>query len=112
MDADLKAKWVEALRSGKYKQTRSALIETREDGARAFCCLGVLCDSAGALWESVDEERGYLEGMAIRASDGSFLSHSVLDLVGFDHSTQRTLANMNDAGKPFPEIADYIEKNL
>lgn len=33
-------KWIAALRSGKYKQTRGRL----QDGD-GFCCLGVLCDS-------------------------------------------------------------------
>ena len=42
MDADLKAKWLEALRSGKYEQTQGTL----RDGD-AFCCLGVLCDLTG-----------------------------------------------------------------
>lgn len=39
MDADIKRKWVEALRGGKYEQGRGVL----RDGS-AYCCLGVLCD--------------------------------------------------------------------
>jgi hypothetical protein len=35
--------WVEALRSGKYKQAKHALRDIRKD---SFCCLGVLCDIA------------------------------------------------------------------
>lgn len=35
----LKTKWIEALRSGKYRQTREIL----KDG-KGYCCLGVLCD--------------------------------------------------------------------
>ena len=37
---DVKTKWLDALRSGKYKQGRGIL--RRPDGS--FCCLGVLCD--------------------------------------------------------------------
>lgn len=39
MRADIKQKWVAALRSGAYEQTTKVL---RNDGG--FCCLGVLCD--------------------------------------------------------------------
>lgn len=39
MKASVKKKWVKALLSKKYRQTRGQL---RDDGA--FCCLGVLCD--------------------------------------------------------------------
>lgn len=39
MDQDIKRRWVEALRSGEYKQGQGAL---KCEGQ--FCCLGVLCD--------------------------------------------------------------------
>ena len=38
--ANLK-KWIKALRSGKYKQTKDTLCN---DKRNSFCCLGVLCD--------------------------------------------------------------------
>ena len=37
------AKWVAALRGGKYRQTKGVLHETPD----RFCCLGVLCDIHG-----------------------------------------------------------------
>lgn len=39
MNQQIKARWVEALRSGKYGQTSSYLYDSQ-----GFCCLGVLCD--------------------------------------------------------------------
>jgi len=39
MNQQIKARWVEALRSGKYGQTSSYLSDSN-----GFCCLGVLCD--------------------------------------------------------------------
>lgn len=39
MNATVKKKWLEALRSGKYDQIRGILR-----CGNAFCCLGVLCD--------------------------------------------------------------------
>ena len=48
-------KWVEALRSGKYKQTTNGLYDDYED---AYCALGVGCMVAGvtdpmALYQGV-----------------------------------------------------------
>ena len=37
-------KWVDALRSGEYKQTRGALRGDDEGNEPKFCCLGVACD--------------------------------------------------------------------
>ena len=54
MKPEIKKQWVQALRSGEYKQGRGQL----KQGA-TFCCLGVLCDlavqsgelgSLGARW--------------------------------------------------------------
>lgn len=39
MNPEIKAKWVAALRSGKYKQGRGRLKNTNNE----YCCLGVLC---------------------------------------------------------------------
>jgi hypothetical protein len=41
MDPQIRARWVAALRSGKYEQTAGSLHD--ECG---FCCLGVLCELA------------------------------------------------------------------
>jgi len=91
MDAQLKAKWVEALRSGEYKQTTEVF---QRDGG--FCCLGVLCDVAGkpAL---LDDEGG---------------NWAFVDTEAGLASVSWRLATMNDEGASFAEIADYIEQNL
>lgn len=41
MNKEAKKKWVAALRSGEYQQTRDVL---RAGNYRSYCCLGVLCD--------------------------------------------------------------------
>lgn len=43
MDAQMKARWVKALRSGKYRQARGVLRTSDAEG-QTFCCLGVLCE--------------------------------------------------------------------
>jgi hypothetical protein len=96
MDAEIKRKWVEALRSGKYEQTQGRLHL-----AGAHCCLGVLCS---------------VRGMKIGFNDqvihgGVPAGYEPLhELVG-DKACVK-LADMNDHGKSFAEIADYIEKHL
>ena len=110
MDANLKAKWVEALRSGKYKQGRNYL-----NSKGAFCCLGVLCDLSGeGKWELElgadafgDEMYRYLVG------DGwnrATLPPELAEKYGVHNPGP--LITMNDTGKSFTEIADYIEANL
>jgi hypothetical protein len=92
MDAELKAKWVAALRSGEYRQGKHML----RDGDR-YCCLGVLCS---------------INGMGFHGDAGSYLGPRQSSRVGLDRETQTELANMNDLGVPFPAIADHIEANL
>ncbi len=59
INRELVKHWVEALRSGKYKQGRRALRNKDNE----FCCLGVLCDISkqdlGIDWELDDEEEIY-----------------------------------------------------
>ena len=42
MDAAVKVKWIEALRSGKWTQATGVL--SSGDGGNGRCCLGVLCE--------------------------------------------------------------------
>lgn len=44
MDAEIKAEWVAALRSGEYKQGQEFLAYAHDDGSVEYCCLGVLCE--------------------------------------------------------------------
>lgn len=56
MDQEIKARWVAALRSGRYPQTWGAL-RTSE----GYCCLGVLCDVRDpSLWKPFERPKGYL----------------------------------------------------
>ena len=96
MNAELKAKWVDALRSGEYRQGTGWL----ERGG-AYCCLGVLCAIQDSEW------RGYW------TNDSMYTETLPLNLnADLADRERRDLADMNDRGKSFSEIADYIEKNL
>lgn len=94
MDADIKIKWLEALRGGQYKQ---GVGDLRYNGT--YCCLGVLCTVVDPDWEIGNGWFGMPEGV-FKAS-------------GLKSADPATLAKMNDhEGKSFDEIANYIEENL
>lgn len=93
MKPELKAKWVAALRSGRFNQSVGSL---RNDQSDAYCCLGVL-DLVGDLrsrsWATLDLQARRAAGITTRQAD--------------------CLAKMNDLERrSFPEIADWIEANL
>jgi hypothetical protein len=101
MEKALKQKWLEALRSGKYKQGRFALRTKIDD----YCCLGVLCDVSGV---SEWEENGlcYSYGGAL-----SFLPFRLRDQLA--SGARAALVAMNDDyGMSFPDIADWIGTNI
>lgn len=101
MEASLKAKWIEALRSGKYKQGRLAL-RTRNDH---FCCLGVLCDVSGVSeWK---------ENGPCYSYDGASSLLPPLLRNQLTREARHALMERNDySGMSFPDIADWIGTNI
>lgn len=110
MDKKLKAKWVKALRSGKYRRAKGQL-----QSGRGYCCLGVLCRVARVEFNPLD----------------CFLSDELAEEIRLSRPEQSKLANLNDGcaesdfkstelppgysadkGLGFRGIADYVEKNL
>lgn len=137
MDPQIKARWLEALRSGKYEQGRSALNTGGANGQ--FCCLGVLCELAvedGVVtrnqpWADVetlgndpqfhyDHEGGALP-RAVREWAGLAYSNPATrvtrgevftDLEVPDLQDRMSLAEINDAGMDFTYIAAVIEREF
>ena len=125
MDTRIKYRWVEALRSGKYKQTTGQLNKKGE----GFCCLGVLCEIAvedGVILRyPAGEDTGYGgEDTGYGFSDlmeFSVLPKAVQEWAGIDSSagefpeagSKRSLISLNDDDHlSFAEIADVIEENF
>ncbi len=98
--------WVEALRSGKYRQTTGVL----KDLAGGMCCLGVLCDVVGLAWTEGDD-RNYVAGTTYSA----VAPPEAMQFVGLTEETGAyrsgidSLAVKNDKGATFAQIADIIE---
>ena len=101
MNKRIKAKWLKALRSGRYKQGHNRLYEDRE-----YCCLGVLCKAMDT---------------PIRKYAG-FLSGDILAKAGITGQQESRLVGLNDGHhshsggyiepKTFDQIADWIEAHL
>lgn len=95
MDEIFKKKWVEALRSGKYKQGLGQLRYGRGNNER-YCCLGV----AACLLGTIDT---YFNGV------GSLYDKDVL-AIQLSVEDEDSLIDLNDGEKlTFEEIAYYIE---
>jgi hypothetical protein len=117
MNPEWKAKWLTALRSGKYKQGHGALrcVNGQEI---THCCLGVLGDLMnpnGWLrpkgdWNNGNNVRGF-KRQGHTATD--YLPADLQDRAGLFHEDQEWLASLNDDnGLTFDEIADRIEQDL
>ena len=99
MDANLKAEWITALRSGTYRQGCGVL----KNLAGEFCCLGVLCEIAKIP----------NDGTQLLDEAGSTAGYDPLERYGVNNDHTNRLWRMNDCeNKTFDDIADYIEQNL
>ena len=110
--------WIEALRSGKYRQGRGYLAARKANDSIWHCCLGVACElavEAGVI------KRPRINALGQRVYDGSkqLLPLSVRDWLGLVNGAgafitpagrRHDLVEMNDAGKDFYQIADLIEQ--
>ena len=101
---DFAKRWVAALRSGEFQQATGCL--RYGDG---YCCLGVACElyrreTGEGEWDGknfflgqhASLPRDIKNALQLRRSDGHF-------------NNKHRLADMNDSGCTFAEIADLIE---
>lgn len=104
--------WLEALRSGKYNQTKGHL--KRRD---SYCCLGVLCDLDGVHWvprPGHPQLFEFFEGTPYSEQPIAWygtISNERARKAGIADFTAH-LISMNDAGSSFAQIADWIESNV
>lgn len=115
MNKDIATKWVEKLRSGTIEQLRGNL-----GSGSARCCLGVLCDIA-VKDGIIEKEAHYGYNAVCFGGSSEVLPTSVMDWAGMvlgnavgllelEDGTRMTLADLNDAGLTFAQIADVIER--
>ena len=130
MNPEVKQKWIDALRSGKYEQGSERLRSVS-----GYCCLGVLCDiyakEHNTEWEFRGNEETNLQPMDYWYYEGEseFLPESVMDWAGLkvpnpslridvednDEDNwyyQDEIANVNDSGYTFNDLSKLIEEQL
>ena len=114
MNPTTKNLWLEALRSGKYKQGTYAL----RDEDNCFCCLGVLCDVIDPVgWTDVTCRSSMNSKRVFKHQGASAFPNIQLLEQHFNFSRcdvrekLSKLAGANDGGISFAEIADRIEQD-
>ena len=121
MKSEVKTALCSALRSGEYKQGRNVLKKIDRDGVTRHCCLGVLTElyvDTKHVKEGWKKPRRILDDRRVqvypygRQKDWDMPKKAIRNWAGIDAEQTRHLAGMNDKGRSFKQIADYIEKNL
>lgn len=137
MKPDIAKKWVEALRSGEYRQYQSALRGRDDNNRDRFCCLGVLCqlypqETGDGVWIEVPEDRtnswnpefAFLQPLTNIPEAWGTLPPFVQEWAGIkdscgdglkrvgDNLHYTSLTEANDSGESFAKIADLIEANV
>lgn len=116
MDPEVKAKWVAALRSRKYKQGQSYLKIIEKNGAQKHCCLGVLCDTM-KIPNKVSQGSGPYEGSrSVYFVFPDLVESSAIIPTGIFGLSDEAIAKLmwlNDINESkFNKIANFIEKHL
>lgn len=105
-------KWIGHLREPDMKQVKGTLRAEREGGV-GYCCLGVWCEKVkgyehdgGEVFKTQvpDDVAGAEFGWA-----GEWESTGIAPHWDMPPSKQRELATMNDNGRTFGQIADFLE---
>jgi hypothetical protein len=119
--------WLNALRSGEYRQGKNRLCTVSLNGTKSFCCLGVLSDLAVKEGACVWSKRRHAQMAEGIGDDLHHLSDAVIEWAGLqqlsaeqiklndlvaaiDGPTKTYVSCLNDTGRTFTEIADVIEQ--
>lgn len=104
LPAEFGKKWVKALRGGEYGQAKQMLHERDTNN---YCCLGVAC-----IISKVPKSK-LLKCSGDLLNNPSFDGYSKIpQQLKNNRDLNSSLAAKNDSGKPFTEIADWIESNV
>ena len=113
MNQAIKDRWIKALNSEEYKQTRGTLHNNQ-----GFCCLGVLCDlyiqeHQEVKWVLKNDRFKLMRESGVlptEVKEWACLEEAnpIIDLGNY----RASLAELNDAGRNFKEIADVIKEHL
>lgn len=103
MDPAKRDAWTDALESGRYSQLQNALIRVFPDDSKQHCCLGVKAE----IEDISMSNNSYGGSVYLR-----FTEFSTAQAVDLPLDVTDQLIWMNDNGKTFHEIAEWIKENL
>lgn len=137
MKAEIKERWLKALRSGEFRQGAGelhTLPKPKSDGTEweeRFCCLGVL---SHLCWQDagIEREAGVRAWRYGNSGEVSYLPQEVIAWAGLEYEGERefagstveetrgtldlqkdrVLTRMNDSGLSFEHIAETIEDEV
>lgn len=115
--------WIDALVSGEYSQGNGKLAvlnlnqETQEYDKKSYCCLGVICqlrDADGWVMADPYSVEGHKLGAdsLTRQFGNAYLGKATAQLYRISRGGQKQLAQLNDTGKTFSQIAVFIAEQL
>lgn len=108
MNPEIKAKWLEKLKSNEYKKGKWRL----RNAANQYCCLGVLIDvmdpdkwvaTPGCNWAYSKEDH---------SNEGYELPLELCLKASLPVNNMGELAHLNDNNETFAEVVKYIEDKL
>ena len=128
LKADIKDRWVNALRGGNYKQGKGCLLDEYGN----YCCLGVLCDlymketGEQVTWENQCDGFGDVTQIASFLGYTTILPETIREWAGLNEQSPsvmytdmdgeggyRMLSTLNDNhDASFDELAELIEEQL
>lgn len=118
MNKEYKQPWIDALRSGNFKQGRNKL-----ESQGKYCCLGVLCevmqipkiekDEEALVSVGVKKAKPYSEYEYEGDKFKEYFPEGLRNKVSLSCEDMDYLVEMNDESKcSFEHIAEYIEDNF
>jgi hypothetical protein len=104
MKKNIKAKWLDALQSGKYIHRKGELGEASfsEDRTNKCCALGVLMKING--YDVLDYDN--------RWDDQELPSEEILEEWGMNEEDANSVAKWNDRNKNYNRVIRFIEESL
>ena len=120
MLSEVRDKWVDNLRSGRFKKTMGNLCDVDPDlNPRGYCCLGVLLETLEESFPTLEDFSFCASGSQKYFYQEDFKSSIYIPagFSGLDGNKITELTHMNDGYKEtrrhsFVEIADWIETNI
>lgn len=111
MNQEIKTRWLQALRSGQYKQAYGTLKRTTAEGS-SFCCLGVLCDVIKEDLKIDWQPSTTYPNSKSFDGNTTILTSGICQYCQLEPDYTNHVITMNDNERAsFEQIADYIEAN-